>query len=138
MRKTGKGKTGFSLFGFAQKIVVSFYFVVLCSALSKKQSFKRHYCALRRIWFGEFYFYCVGIPDFLVTRFRTLTATTDKLSDPDLTPLPTHPGIKNVARSQAPLLRSKATSSSGLHRTLFVCKSSDLFASHHFVVVQWS
>ena len=29
----------------------------------------------------------------------------DEISDPNLTPLPTHPGIKCVARSQEPLLR---------------------------------
>ena len=42
-------------------------------------------------------------PDFQVPRFSDfpppLTPPPDELSDPDLTPLPTHPGIKYVARA---------------------------------------
>ena len=38
--------------------------------------------------------YFVGFPDFQVP-------VPDELSDPNLTPLPTHPGIKYVARSLA-------------------------------------
>ena len=50
-----------------------------------------------------------GVPNFQMFRFQDFqtpavaaaiaAATTDKLSDPNLTPLPTHPGIKYVARS---------------------------------------
>ena len=38
--------------------------------------------------------------------FQAPPALRDELSDPNPTPLPTHPGIKYIARSQEPLLRS--------------------------------
>ena len=44
------------------------------------------------------------IPDFQVPDFQTpppAPAPDDELSDPNLTPLPTHPGIKYVARALA-------------------------------------
>ena len=44
-----------------------------------------------------------SFPDSKIARFPDCQklATTDELSDPNLTPLPTHPGIKYVARALA-------------------------------------
>ena len=44
------------------------------------------------------------IPDFQISRFpdfQTAPPVAEELSDPNLTPLPTHPGIKYVARPLA-------------------------------------
>ena len=52
----------------------------------------------------DFRFQISKLPDFGVLRFpdfQTLPAPPDKLSDPNLTPLPTHPGIKYLARALA-------------------------------------
>ena len=60
------------------------------------------------------------IPDFQISRFPDfqtppLAAVAEEFSDPNLTPLPTHPGIKYVARALAAINRtlSQCLSSSG-------------------------
>ena len=64
----------------------------------------RTYFDFRVVFFGG----DSKLPDFQVSRFQdfptptaAIAATIDNLSDPNLTPLPipTHPGIKYVARS---------------------------------------
>ena len=43
-------------------------------------------------------------PNFMISRFpdfQTPTTVAEEFSDPNLTPLPTHPGIKYVARALA-------------------------------------
>ena len=58
-----------------------------------------------RIWILRFVFLLIcWIPNFCISRspdLQTPAPAPDELSDPNLTPLPTHPGIKYVARALA-------------------------------------
>ena len=57
-----------------------------------------------RIWILRIFFFIFWTPNFQTPTPLPPPPPPDELSDPNLTPLPTHPGTKYVARSLAAII----------------------------------